>query len=223
MLAVCLHAQSPSIIFLMTISPPAYTLLLQQCMHMVMSGHNPRLAIGLGLSDGEGTERLWSQFIKLIGIERASSCQHCVWLIDRHAAAVGQEMWKDLRSWLRHQMKKGVSEQSATTQKVIDKCEISIPELQRPMAHGCPDAPARLKKELDSVLSLQADLDSSDCILQATCTMIEKCSTSTETLNALNSMECSQAHLLKKIETLYTSLNMQDKFPELQGMQLDFI
>lgn len=35
--------------------------------------YNPRLIEGLGLSDGEGTERLWSCFIKLIGIQRASS------------------------------------------------------------------------------------------------------------------------------------------------------
>lgn len=34
---------------------------------------NPRLSVGLGLSDGEGTERLWSRMIKLIGIERSSS------------------------------------------------------------------------------------------------------------------------------------------------------
>ena len=31
--------------------------------------YNPRIIPGLGLSDGEGTERLWSRFIKLIGIE----------------------------------------------------------------------------------------------------------------------------------------------------------
>ena len=35
--------------------------------------YNPRLVEGLGLSDGEGTEQLWSRLIKLIGIERASS------------------------------------------------------------------------------------------------------------------------------------------------------
>lgn len=35
--------------------------------------YNPRLNVGLGLSDGEGTERLWSRLIKLIGIERSSS------------------------------------------------------------------------------------------------------------------------------------------------------
>jgi len=35
--------------------------------------YNPCLASGLGLSDGEGTERFRSRFIKLIGIERVSS------------------------------------------------------------------------------------------------------------------------------------------------------
>ena len=34
---------------------------------------NPWLTDGLGLSDGEGTERLWSCMIKLIGIEQSSS------------------------------------------------------------------------------------------------------------------------------------------------------
>lgn len=31
--------------------------------------YNPCIVRGLGLSDGEGTERLWSCFIRLIGIE----------------------------------------------------------------------------------------------------------------------------------------------------------
>ena len=35
--------------------------------------YNPCVTSGLGLSDGEGTEQLWSQFIKLIGIEQVSS------------------------------------------------------------------------------------------------------------------------------------------------------
>jgi len=35
--------------------------------------YNPRLVVGLGLSDSEGTERLWSRLIKLIGVEHSSS------------------------------------------------------------------------------------------------------------------------------------------------------
>jgi hypothetical protein len=32
--------------------------------------HNPRYRDGIGLSDGEGTERLWSRLTGLIGITR---------------------------------------------------------------------------------------------------------------------------------------------------------
>ncbi|KAF9230807.1 hypothetical protein BU15DRAFT_56855, partial [Melanogaster broomeanus] len=105
--------------------------------------YNPRLAVGLGLSDGEGTERLWSRFIKLIGIERASSRR--IWLIDRHAAAIGHEMRKDLGSWLRRRMKKGVTEQSDAAQKVLDECQISISELQ-----------SQWKKQRSAQLSVRA-------------------------------------------------------------------
>ncbi|KAF9231359.1 hypothetical protein BU15DRAFT_68400, partial [Melanogaster broomeanus] len=192
--------------------------------------YNPRLAVGLGLSDGEGTERLWSWIIKLIGIERASSHQCCIWLIDHHAAAIGHEMWKDLGSWLRCRMKKGVTEQSDAAQKVLNECQISISELQSQWNKQRSaqlsiraDAPARLKKELDSVLSLQADLDSSERALQAACIMIEKGSMSDETLDVLDSMERGHHCLLNKIKTLYTSLNVQDKFPELQGIHLEFV
>lgn len=35
--------------------------------------YNPRLRPGLGLTDGEGVERLWSRMRKLIGITRSSA------------------------------------------------------------------------------------------------------------------------------------------------------
>jgi len=50
------------------------------------------------------------------------------------------------------------------------------------------DAPARLKKELDTVLVLQSDLEASDKALQATQTIIEK-DAMQDTLEALQSLE----------------------------------
>lgn len=82
-----------------------------------------------------------------------------------------------------------------------------------------PDTPARPKKELDSILILQADLDSSKHALQYACTAIEK-DVPAHTLDALDSMECMHSRLLDKFEALYSSLNVQDKFPELDGVGL---
>lgn len=53
------------------------------------------------------------------------------------------------------------------------------------------DAPVRLKKELDSVLLLQADLDASECALQTACTAIKKDGTTKDALDILDSMERS--------------------------------
>jgi len=116
--------------------------------------YNPRLIQGLGLSDGEGTERLWSRFIKLIGIQRASSVgsasllyfiyhytlipvtlfsqrQRRIWLIDRHAAAVANDMVTDLGDWLRRRLKKGIQEQSSVAREVLDKCDLNVSELRK--------------------------------------------------------------------------------------------
>ena len=43
--------------------------------------YNLHLAPGLGLSDGEGTEHLWSHLIKLIGIECSSSVSLIILLL----------------------------------------------------------------------------------------------------------------------------------------------
>ena len=84
------------------------------------------------------------------------------------------------------------------------------------------DAPACLKKELDTVLVPQSDLEASDRALQATRTIIGKDATQ-DTLEALQSLECSHDQLLTKVDTLYASLNIQDRFPELDGVNLDFV
>ena len=84
------------------------------------------------------------------------------------------------------------------------------------------DAPVWLKKELDTVLVLQSDLEASDKALQATRTIIEKDATQ-DTLEALQSLERGHDRLLTKVDILYASLNIQDKFPELHGINLEFV
>jgi len=84
------------------------------------------------------------------------------------------------------------------------------------------DAPAWLKKELDTVLILQSDLEASDKALQAAWTIIERDATQ-DTLEALQSLERSYNRLLTKVDVLYTLLNIQDRFPELHGVNLEFV
>ncbi|KIK14025.1 hypothetical protein PISMIDRAFT_17586 [Pisolithus microcarpus 441] len=158
--------------------------------------YNPRLISGLGLSDGEGMECLWSHFIKLIGIECMSSCQCHIWLLDQHATAIGYEMQTELGDWVRCHLKKGVCEQGSAAQEVLDNGGVSIAELKEQWANQQAAqlsirayAPMKLKKELNTVLSLQANLDTTTKVIQAAQTTIERGNVSPEILEAPASME----------------------------------
>ncbi|KAG0706003.1 hypothetical protein DFH29DRAFT_980719 [Suillus ampliporus] len=181
--------------------------------------YNPKMCVGLGLSDGEGTERLWSRFVRLIGVERSSS-----------ATAIGQEMRIDLGDWIKRRLKRGIKDQGAVAQETLTQCQIPIEELRSQWLHQQKSqlsirayAPARLKKELDTVLSLQADLDTSHMALQATKSILGKELASDDTIQALESLARGHDHLIDKVETLYASLNIHDRFPELQGIDLEFV
>ncbi|KAG6377260.1 hypothetical protein JVT61DRAFT_1322 [Boletus reticuloceps] len=86
-----------------------------------------------------------------------------------------------------------------------------------------PDAPARLKKELDAVLTLQADVDTTVRAIQNAKTAIEKEHGSDDTLDMLSSLERTHDRLMTKVDALYVSLTVRDMFPKLKGVSLDFV
>ena len=48
-------------------------------------------------------------------------------------------------------------------------------------------------------------------------------SVSQETHDALANLEWGHERLLSKVDVLYSSLNIHDRFPELEGMKFEFI
>ncbi|KAG2751901.1 hypothetical protein P692DRAFT_201838643 [Suillus brevipes Sb2] len=144
---------------------------------------NPQMCNGLGLSHGEGTERLWSRFVKLIGIQWSSSRR--LWLIDRQAGVIGLEIRTDLGEWIKQRLKCGINAQGAVAKDVLNSCGIEIEDLK--------DQWADQKK---SQLSI--------------CAFVENDSVTEETLDALESLEHSHDHLMNKVEVPYASLNVHD-------------
>jgi hypothetical protein len=110
--------------------------------------YNPRLREGLGLTDGEGTERLWSRLRQLIGITRTSAVHifthpsdhpiltltfqlsRRLWLIDRQSAFIAGELRDDLGDWILRRLRHGVKGQSNKAREILDKCGIPLPELR---------------------------------------------------------------------------------------------
>lgn len=85
------------------------------------------------------------------------------------------------------------------------------------------DAPARLKKELDAVLNLQGELDIVESTIQSTHAAVSKSAPSSVSVQLLNSLQDIHEQLKDKVEALYASLNVHESFPELQGLDLEFV
>ncbi|KIM50664.1 hypothetical protein SCLCIDRAFT_144905, partial [Scleroderma citrinum Foug A] len=156
--------------------------------------------------------------------------QRHIWLIDCQVVAIGTEMCMDLSDWIKRRLWHGVQEQGKLAQDQIEECGIDMKELESQWANGLfgsrsneIDAPARLKKELDTVLALQADVDLTEKAIQTAKGVIEKESASDDTLSVLTSLERTHSRLIAKVEVLYVSLNVQMKFPELDSISLDFV
>lgn len=81
------------------------------------------------------------------------------------------------------------------------------------------DAPACLKKQLDTVISLQSDLDTTEKALQSARGAIEKDLGASESLDVLNCLERTYGRLMDKVESLYASLMFRINF--LNQMALD--
>ncbi|KAG0695573.1 hypothetical protein DFH29DRAFT_984921 [Suillus ampliporus] len=82
---------------------------------------------------------------------------------------------------------------------------------------------APLKKNLDTVLALQADMMSriEPCRPPRLCW--RRRPASDDTLDVLESLQRGHDCLMTKVEVLYSSLNVNDRFPELDGINLDFV
>ena len=72
---------------------------------------------------------------------------------------------------------------------------------------------------------LQADLDVVDSAIQSTPLALSKASprSTMASLDILLGLEKCQGQLKDKVETLYASLNVHESFPELDGIDLEFV
>ncbi|KAG6835936.1 hypothetical protein H0H93_013187, partial [Arthromyces matolae] len=193
--------------------------------------YNPRLRVGLGLTDGEGVERLWSRLRKLIGITRTSHRARRIWMLDRQVGLIGLEHRDDLGLWIQRRLTKGVERQGEEAQETLR--QIKIPEstlraqweLQRASQLSIrAHAPVRLKKELNTVLGLQGELDSiGEAIKQIKTEFSRTSSLPKKALSGLTNLQQLQEDLKGQSEALYASLNVHESFPELKGVNIEFV
>ncbi|OJT05167.1 hypothetical protein TRAPUB_3992 [Trametes pubescens] len=192
--------------------------------------YNPRLREGLGLSEGEGTERVWSKFRKLIGVTRSSARSRRIWLLDRHAEAINISARNELGNWIRGRLRHGVEGKTLAANEELSELGITVSELRiqweaqrKAQLSLRQHAPARLKKELDAVLNLQVELDAVEVSLGRLQTMVGTDEDHPIVHEYITSLKRTHSRAIQKVESLYSSLNVPEDFPELQGLPLEFV
>ncbi|KZP20737.1 hypothetical protein FIBSPDRAFT_701129, partial [Athelia psychrophila] len=194
--------------------------------------YNPRLKPGLGLSDGEGVERLWSRMRRLIGVTRTAGRRRRLWILDRQLTFIGYDMRSGLGDWIRRKLKSGVIDITKESEKTLLTCGATEAELREQWglqveaqislrAH----APKRLKKEVDAVFALQDDVAAVERVIDDARTALSqgKGGAAGGTKTSLQELRDHHQQLLAGVEKLYASLNVHEDFPELAGVDSDFV
>ncbi|EAU93539.1 hypothetical protein CC1G_02769 [Coprinopsis cinerea okayama7 len=94
-------------------------------------GYNPRLQVGLALTDGEGVERIWSWLRRLIAIQRNCSAEKRIWLLDRQMHYINRALRDELGDIIRRRLTKSVPKQEEDALAILDDIEILRDELER--------------------------------------------------------------------------------------------
>ncbi|KAJ7578219.1 hypothetical protein C8J56DRAFT_1112185 [Mycena floridula] len=188
--------------------------------------YNPRLYLGLGLTDGEGVERIWSMLCHLIGITRHCSRNRRIWYLDRLSSFVGELHRDSFGEWINRKLKR-VQADVKESKDIIDTSGNTVEELRAEWELQKADgisvrahAPVRLKKELEQVMQLQAEVDTLDETIATVKASVQK---SPDAMSRLRDLGEVHQLLKTKCEKLYQSLNVHDKYPELAGVDLPFV
>ncbi|KAJ7139121.1 hypothetical protein C8R44DRAFT_827907 [Mycena epipterygia] len=192
--------------------------------------YSPRLRRGLCLTDAEGVERFWSRIRKLIGITRNQWNSWRIWMIDQYAAFVNEEGRDSLGGWIYRQEHKNLAKKRTAAQKMLRDCGVSEEELRRNWEEQKAaqtsirsHAPMRLRRELDKVLTLQAQIDGVEKSIAEVKQSITTPDASTDSIIWLRDLEKTNDTLSTQAQALYASLNIEKSFPELQNLPLDFV
>ncbi|KAK7013303.1 hypothetical protein R3P38DRAFT_2546476 [Favolaschia claudopus] len=191
--------------------------------------YSPRFRTGMGLADHEGVERFWSRTRKLIPLTRTQWNSRRIWMIDQYAAFVGEESRASLGAWISRQQEKNIEVKHRAATKTLLDCRVTERTLRAEWAAQKEaqtsiraHAPKRLRRELDKVLLLQTQIDAVEKAIEDTKKTLKGAGAPASSLKILSGLELTHEKLSTEAEALYGSLNIQDTFPELRNLPLEF-
>ncbi|KAJ7573032.1 hypothetical protein C8J56DRAFT_805348 [Mycena floridula] len=190
---------------------------------------NPRMRVGLALTDGEGVERIWSALRQLISITRYSSRSRRIWLLDRLLQSTAANHLDTLGDWITSKLRK-VTEQIQLQETLLrtsgesqDEIRLQWEDQKKEQTSIRAHLPNKLKKDLEQVLLLQGEIITTELTIQSVRATLKTGRNKSVPLDHLRKLE--EGHVAMKIraDELYASLNVREVYPELKGIELAFV
>ncbi|KAL0061241.1 hypothetical protein AAF712_011947 [Marasmius tenuissimus] len=152
-----------------------------------------------------------------------------LWMLDRQCDAIARDIWEDLGRWLRCKIHRNVQKKEVDAVRTLRQLSVSVNELcnhwaaQREAQSSSRSlAPACLKKELAKVFQLQTQIDALEEEIAEAKAAVRMMGFPPATF-ILRNLEEAHRKLKSEAEALYSSLNINDEYPELQNLPLKYL
>ncbi|KAJ8094913.1 hypothetical protein PM082_010129 [Marasmius tenuissimus] len=93
--------------------------------------YNPRMRVGLGITNREGTERLWSRLHRMIGLERRASRAKRCWMLDCQCDSITMDLREGLGAWICKRLHKNIQKKEAEAVRMLRKLDTTLAELRQ--------------------------------------------------------------------------------------------
>ncbi|KAJ7573267.1 hypothetical protein C8J56DRAFT_1132067 [Mycena floridula] len=190
---------------------------------------NPRMRVGLALTDGEGVERIWSALRQLISITRYSSRSRRLWLLDRLLQSTAANHLDTLGDWITSKWMK-VNEQIQLQETLIrisgesqEEIRFQWEDQKKEQTSIQAHLPNKLKKDLEQVLLLQGEIITTEQTIQSVRATLKTGCNKSVPLDHLRKLEEDHIAMKTRADELYASLNVGEVYPELKGIELAFV
>ncbi|KZT50342.1 hypothetical protein CALCODRAFT_444761 [Calocera cornea HHB12733] len=191
--------------------------------------YNPRRRDGFGLSDGEGSERVWSRTRREIPILRRADKSRRVMALDRKFRHCGETMKENLGRWFnqklkllavhRHRADRLIQDSGMTEKELAEQHQLQVEQPQS----GRSDSVKVIEGKIGIYKRLQSEMLRVESIIQDAQASISQLHGRTAGRAAFEGLHQCHAELMKKGEELFVELRIEQAFPEFRGVSSAFL
>ncbi|KZO89545.1 hypothetical protein CALVIDRAFT_464841, partial [Calocera viscosa TUFC12733] len=191
--------------------------------------YNPRRRSGFGLTDGEGSERVWSRTRRLIPILRRANDSRRTFALERKLQRCGATMIETLGSWMKKKYKLISRHRSAALEDIrgsgLTESQLRdlLEEQKKDSARPIPQTSQEVQRKVELFKKLQTDLERVGAAIQDTVQSLKDELGWSRSAAAFRSLSEKHQDLMHNGHHLLGDLRLDHTFPELSGVSAQFL